>query len=79
MLVFDEHTHSYTWNGKPVPSVTRIIQAAGLHPFEKGIQRSRPDLVDGGYRSQVVAEQLQIQAEGLLRVRGEAALLHVFF
>lgn len=25
MLIFDEATHTYTWNGKPVPNVTRIL------------------------------------------------------
>jgi hypothetical protein len=30
MLLFDEATHTYTYNGKVVPSVTQIIKAAGL-------------------------------------------------
>lgn len=30
MLSFDQTTHAYAWNGKPVPHVTGILQRAGI-------------------------------------------------
>jgi hypothetical protein len=32
MLTFDDSTHSYFWQGKPVPGVTTVLKA--LHSFE---------------------------------------------
>lgn len=32
MLTFDQASHTYFWNGKPVPGVTSILQA--LHSFD---------------------------------------------
>lgn len=34
MLKFDAKTHTYTYNGKLVPSVTEIISAAGLSNYD---------------------------------------------
>lgn len=31
MLQFTPETHQYTWNGKPVPSVTQILQVMGKY------------------------------------------------
>lgn len=34
-LAFDEATHTYTWRGTPVPSVTTILRAVGLIDFSR--------------------------------------------
>src|SRR5436189_91390 len=36
-LLFEEETHSYTLNGKPVPSVTQILDAVVPKPFESAM------------------------------------------
>lgn len=35
MLTFDEAAHEYRWQGKPVPHVTGILEAAGLTDYSR--------------------------------------------
>lgn len=42
MLTFDEPTHAYAWQGKPVPGVTAVIRGALGDPFA----RIDPDVLE---------------------------------
>jgi hypothetical protein len=44
MLKFDEKLHKYTWEGKPVPSVTQIMRVAGVSGYEDR-QATSPALI----------------------------------
>ena len=60
MLTFDEEVHAYAWDGRPVPSVSAILQGAGL---VTGSAYYTPESANRGKRIHRATEHLDLFGE----------------